>query len=107
MDHNDNAMGPNELAAQELFQQLINLSPADDETALRITVRLGDSRYIGDALLSAKDVAAVNDALVSLNAYRADADAETAPDADALPAVDGFEVDVMVTALENLANGGE
>ncbi|MEW2393041.1 hypothetical protein AB0933_32240 [Streptomyces venezuelae] len=113
MDRNDNtAMGPNELAAMELFHQLLALSPEGDETTLRLTVRLGNSRFIGDVLLSAKDVAALNDALVSLNAYRADLEDETAPadepppTADALPPVADDDVTDMVNALENLANGG-
>ena len=99
------------LAAHELFQQLLALSPGGHETALRLTVRLGDGRYVGDLLLSENDVAALNDALISLNAYRADLEAETAPTGDTtapevLPDIDSSDVTAMVNALENLANGG-
>lgn len=78
--------GPDELAAMELFHQLLALSPAGHETALRLTVRLGNGRYVGDALLSEKDVAALNDTLVSLNAFRADLEDETAPNEGEAPA---------------------
>lgn len=102
MDHNDHAMSPDELAAQELFQQLLALSPGIDETALRLTIRLGDGRYVGDLLLSANDVAALNDSLISLNAYRADTNPTQRP--AQLP-IDDQDITDMVNALEDLANG--
>lgn len=77
--HDAEIPGPAELAAIELFQQLAALSPAEDETAVRLTVRLGSGRFVGDVLLSAKAVDALNDATTSLNALIADGGETTAP----------------------------
>lgn len=108
-DFNAEPLTSAELAAMELHQQLIALSPPGDDTALRLTIRLGDGRHVADVKLSARDVEALNDALVSLNAYRADLEADTAPtgaeDPAALPAVDDAALDAALTRLENLANG--
>lgn len=86
MDHdlNPELPGPDGLAALELFHQLAALSPADAATAAKITVRDADGRYIGDVLLSAKAVDALNDATTSLNAYIADGGEGLAPAPEAV-----------------------
>jgi hypothetical protein len=56
------AWDPSELAAMELFHQLVNLSPDDAGRALIVSLRLPDGRHIGDVVLSAPDVTALTDA---------------------------------------------
>ncbi|WP_448333458.1 hypothetical protein [Streptomyces sp. DSM 41534] len=73
-------MTPQEVRALALFTQLGNLSPDDGEVDVRITVRLGDGKFMGDVLLSARDVDALTDAIASLNAYKRDMRDETNPD---------------------------
>ncbi|CAM5500633.1 MULTISPECIES: hypothetical protein [Streptomyces] len=72
-------MTPQEIRALALFTQLANLSPDDGETDARITIRLGNGKFIGDVLLPARDMDAVTDAVASLNAYRRDMRDETDP----------------------------
>lgn len=90
MDHNLNSElpGPDDLAALELFHQLAALSPADAETAAKITVRAANGRFVGDVLLSAKAIDALNDATTSLNAYIADGGEASAPEAVTVPLMD-------------------
>lgn len=58
-----------ELRILALLAELQQLSPADTETAARLTVRNADGDFLGEALLSDKAVAALADATVSMNAY--------------------------------------
>lgn len=75
MTHNDN-----ELRASALHQNLMNLSPDDGKVAARVTVRLADGRYVGDVLLSPRDLEALNIALPSLADYARDMRDDTDPD---------------------------
>lgn len=66
-------MTPQEIRALALFTQLANLSPDDAGQAdARITIRLGDGKFMGDVLLSARDMEALTDAITSLNRYARD-----------------------------------
>jgi hypothetical protein len=98
---------PEELAALELYHQLVNLSPDQGKPAVLVTLRLPSGRYVGDVWLTVPDVNDLSDACVGLAAVRdyEHANPLTAP--DALPEVDTADVTQMVTALENLANGGQ
>lgn len=73
-------MTPQELRALALFIQLANLSPDDGDVDARITIRIGDGKFVGDVLLSSRDVTALTDAVASVNAYRRDMRDETDPD---------------------------
>jgi hypothetical protein len=95
-----------ELRAIELVAQLAALSPEGDPTSVRMTLRLGDGRLVGEALLSARAVEALTDDMVSLNAYQADME-EAGLTAVSLPPVDANDVTEMLQALENIANGGQ
>lgn len=69
-DHeNENGLSREELQAIELCAQLAALSPEGDPTAVRVTLRLGNGRLVGEALLSGKAVEALTDSAISLNAY--------------------------------------
>ncbi|MFD8516561.1 hypothetical protein ACFV27_37155 [Streptomyces antimycoticus] len=72
-------MTPQETRALALFTQLANLSPDDGNVDARITIRLGDGKFTGDVLLSARDMEALTDAVASLNAYRRDMRDDTDP----------------------------
>lgn len=98
--------GPEDLAALELFQQLAALSPAEDATAVRLTIRLPNGRYVGDVLLSAKAEEALTDATISLNSYLADGgEAPVLEPSAPLPEVDPGDVAEMISALQDLADG--
>lgn len=66
----DRDLTPDEMRAVELLMQLQALSPADAATAVRMSLRMPDGSYIGDALLSTNAVAALTDATLSMVAYR-------------------------------------
>jgi hypothetical protein len=63
-------MDSNDLQALELLAQLQRLTPAGDETAMRITVRNAKGEWIGDAPLSARAAAALTGATESTANYR-------------------------------------
>ncbi|MFJ1993104.1 hypothetical protein [Streptomyces asiaticus] len=73
-------MTNDELRASALYQDLKNLSPDDGKVAARATIRLADGRYVGDVLLSPRDLEALNIALPSLADYARDMEDETDPD---------------------------
>jgi hypothetical protein len=62
-------MTSQEIRALALFTQLANLSPEDAEVDARITIRLGNGKFMGDVLLSARDMEALTDALAAVNDY--------------------------------------
>jgi hypothetical protein len=90
---------PQELAALELYHQLVNLSPDNGDRALMVTLRLPNGRYVGDVWLSAQDVNDLADASVGLAAVRDHEQHNPLPDA-ASP-----DIQQALTQLENLANG--
>jgi hypothetical protein len=94
-----------ELRMEELRQQFLALS-GDQDCAGRITFRGPNGEYVGEVKVSARDIEAVTDSLLSLNAFRADMEEATRPAAP-LPEVDAEDVTEMVKALENIANGGQ
>lgn len=65
-------MTPQEVRALALYTQLSHLSPDDREVDARITIRLSNGKFMGDVLLSARDLEALTDAIASLNAYARD-----------------------------------
>lgn len=65
----DYELSSEELSAIELVAQLAALSPEGDLTSVRITVRTGTGRLVGEALLSAKAVETLTDTVVSVNAF--------------------------------------
>ncbi|MFI0929712.1 hypothetical protein ACH4TP_38175 [Streptomyces sp. NPDC021012] len=62
----DRELSPDEMRAVELLMQLQALSPASEATAARITVRMADGTYLGDALLSEDAVNRLNDATFAM-----------------------------------------
>jgi len=93
---------PEELAALELYHQLLNLGPDNGDRTVMVTLRLPNGRYVGDVWLSKQDVDDLADATVGLAAVRDHEDAlTTLPDPDA----DRGALEQAFTALENLANG--
>jgi hypothetical protein len=58
-----------QLLASALYQALTKLSPDDGQTAARVTIRLANGQYIGDVLLSTRDLEALNIAVPSVSAY--------------------------------------
>jgi hypothetical protein len=93
-----------ELRLGELLDQFLNLS-GDNDNAGRVVFRGPHGEYVGEVKLSAADVAAAIEALRVRNQAR-DAMEASRP-AEQLPQVDADEVSAMVSALEDLANGGE
>jgi hypothetical protein len=77
-----------ELAALELYHQLVNLSAAHDDNALMVTLRLPNGRYVGDVWLSAPDVESLTDASMGIGMIRAGAE-QHAANKPAVP-VDAF-----------------
>jgi hypothetical protein len=61
---------PQELAALELYHQLVNLSPDDGDRALMVTLRLPNGRYVGDVWLSASDVEQLIDGALTISQHR-------------------------------------
>jgi len=102
MDRHENT--PQEMAALELYHQLVNLSPDNGDRALMITLRLPNGRYVGDVWLSKQDVDDLADASIGLAAVREHQDA-TQP--DPIPDLNNEDLTKALAALENLANGGE
>lgn len=99
----DETPNQQEMAALELYHQLVNLS-ADhdrDDNALMVTLRLPNGRYVGDIWLSKQDVDDLADASVGLAAVRDYQDAVQLPD------VDSVDMEQALAALENLANGDQ
>ncbi|MFB7359580.1 hypothetical protein [Streptomyces gardneri] len=66
----DREMTPEEMRAVELLMQLQALSPEDAPTAVRVSLRMPDGSYVGEALLSADAVDALNDSTLAMVAYR-------------------------------------
>ena len=62
----DRELSPDEMRATELLMQLQALSPASEATAVRITVRMADGTYLGDALLSEDAVNRLSDATFTM-----------------------------------------
>ncbi|NUS82692.1 MAG: hypothetical protein HOY75_08060 [Streptomyces sp.] len=111
-DHNDDQQpSSQELAAMELYHQLLNLSDDDGDRALMVTLRLPSGRYVGDVWLSQKDVEDVADSLIERAIRRADA-AEGLIPAEPLPICEddltAETVDDTIAEFEHLlANGGD
>jgi hypothetical protein len=97
MDHHEHT--PEELAALELYHQLVNLGPDNGDRALMLTLRLPNGRYVGDVWLSTQEVQDLADASVGLAALRDHEAASSLSDAD------DVDMAASLTALEDLANG--
>lgn len=69
-DNHEQQPNSQELAALELYHQLLNLSPDNGDRALMVTLRLPNGRYVGDLWLSTNDVNDLTDASVGLAAVR-------------------------------------
>lgn len=91
---------PEELAALELYHQLLNLGPDNGDRTVLVTLRLPDGRYVGDVWLSKQDVNDLADATVGLAAVRDYEMAQPLPD----PTV--AEMEQSLKRIENYANGG-
>jgi hypothetical protein len=77
-------MTPEQLLTSALYQALAQLSPDDGQHAARVTIRLADGQYVGDVLLSVRDLEALNIAIPSVGAYaQAERDDATLADLDA------------------------
>lgn len=97
---------PEELAALELYHQLVNLTPEIDrgDRALLVTLRLPDGRYVGDVWLSTQDVADLADASVGLAAVR---ECGPVPVGEPLLDVDAADVNDLIAEAEAFLNGGQ
>ncbi|MFG2276696.1 hypothetical protein ACGFNY_43930 [Streptomyces chartreusis] len=73
-----------EMAALELYHQLVNLSPDDGERDLMLTLRLPNGRYVGDVWLSKEDVEQLIDGTLTISQHRVAYGAPEKP-ADPLP----------------------
>lgn len=103
-DHRDEQPSAQELAALELYHQLVNLSPDSGERALMATLRLPNGRYVGDVWLTIQDVQDLADASVGLAAVREHQDADTA---EPLLDVDAKDVADLIRETESfLSDGG-
>lgn len=69
-DHSEQQPSSQELAALELYHQLINLSPDSGDNALMLTLRLPNGRYVGDVWLSAGDVEQLTDGTLTISQDR-------------------------------------
>lgn len=99
-DFNDEQQSSSqEMAALELYHQLVNLSPEDGDRALMATLRLPNGRYVGDVWLSTQDVESATDALIQLNIRRADA-AEGLTPAEPLPLAEADDEDIRAVGDE-------
>lgn len=104
----DRELSNDDLRAIELLHQLQALSPEDAATAVRMTLRMPNGAYVGDALLSAKAVEALTDSTISLNAYLETAVGDPETVADPLPELDADDTDELFGEIEAfLANGGQ
>lgn len=91
-----------ELAALELYHQLVNLSPDNGDIALRLTLRLPNGAYVGDVLLSQGDVERLADAAMAMG-FLSEAEPAAAP----LP-VDEAEIAGIADEVQAfLQNGGQ
>ena len=97
---------PQELAALELYHQLVNLSPDDGDIALRLTVRLPNGNYVGDVLLSMQDVERLTDAAIQIVVHQEwDRQDQPAAPLDADDSVTDDEVADVFAGFEALLNG--
>lgn len=55
-----------EMAALELYHQLVNLSPDNGDRALMLTLRLPNGTYVGDVWLSQQDVEHLADSAMAI-----------------------------------------
>lgn len=104
----DRQFSDDDLRLYELLQQFLCLSDDTEHAGTLILVGPNGS-IVGDVKLSALDIETATDALLGANIRRADA-AEGLVPAEPLPELDSDDagqVDAMVTALENIANGGQ
>lgn len=69
-DNDDRKPTSEELAALELYHQLVNLSPDDGDRALLLTLRLPNGRYVGDVWLSTPDVEQLIDGSLTIAQHR-------------------------------------
>ncbi len=98
---------PEELAALELYHQLINLSPDNGDRALMLTLRLPNGRYVGDVWLSQQDVQDLADASVGLAAVRDHQTTHTPDAGEPLLDVDANDVNDLIRETQAfLGNGG-
>ncbi|MFD3337405.1 hypothetical protein ACFWV1_32960 [Streptomyces sp. NPDC058700] len=88
----DRELTPDEMHAAALLLQLQALSPKDAATAIRISLRMPDGTYLGDALLSRNAADALTDATLALVVYR-----DAQPD-------DGID-DLLIADLEEYCLG--
>lgn len=95
---------PGELAALELYHQLVNLSPDNGDRALMVTLRLPNGRYVGDVWLSAQDVEDLADAGMGLAAVREHQEAVSV--GEPLLDVDANDIADMINEAEAFLNGG-
>jgi hypothetical protein len=99
----DRGFSNDELRLYELLQQFLALSD-DTNVAGRVLFLGPTGAIVGDCTLAADDIEAATDALLKLNIQRTDGmDPAGAP----LPEVDKEEVAAMLSALQDLADGGE
>jgi hypothetical protein len=95
---------PEELAAMELYHQLLNIGPDNGDRAVMVTLRLPNGRYIGDVWLSKQDVENLTDASVGLAAVREHQDANTT---EPLLDIDAADInDLLAEAEAFLKDGG-
>jgi hypothetical protein len=89
-----------EMRLAELLHQFLALSD-DQDNAGRIIFRGPHGEYIGEAKLSARDIAAATDALVSLNAAKDATEEATRPRRIELPEVSAEDLNALIGGAES------
>jgi hypothetical protein len=96
-----------ELAALELYHQLLNLSPDNGDRSVMVTLRMPNGRHIGDVWLSTQDVQTAADKLNEAAVQQADLDDPPAAPLPELPEADAAEIAEMIGRLQDFANGSQ
>jgi hypothetical protein len=94
---------PEELAAMELYHQLLNIGPDNGDRTVMVTLRLPNGRYVGDVWLSKQDVEALTDAAMGQAVMR---DHMEATQPEPLLDVDAADINDLVAETEAFLKDG-
>lgn len=108
MDNPEQHPSSQEMAALELYHQLVNLSPDHGDNALMLTLRLPNGRYVGDIWLSTQDVQWLADGAMAICVQRGlEDEAEQAAGPLPVDEDDDEAIAAFVSRIEEfLENGG-
>lgn len=104
----DRELSNEDLRAIELLKQLQAISSEGAQTAIRVSLRMPDGAYVGDALLSAQAVEALTDSTINLNAYLETGVGDPHMTAGPLPVLDDDATEEFLSEIEAfLTDGGQ